>query len=85
MPPNDAKYTPVRQYDVNEGGAFHSKSPTFSLLTIELQGRPKRVTTLHRWEWVTRGILVLLSAVFFTLWVTSTGARKCTYVVKYCE
>lgn len=90
MPPNDAEYAPVRQYDVDEGRSFHSKSPTdadesFSPLTIKLQGRPKGVTTLHRWEWVTRGVLLLLSVVFFTLWVTSTGAQKCTYVVKYCE
>jgi hypothetical protein len=90
MPPNDAKYAPIRQYDVDEGKVFHSKSFTdadesFPPLTIELQGRPKGVTTLHRWEWVTRGALSLLSVVFFILWVTSTGARKCTYLVKYCE
>ncbi|KAN0086036.1 protein of unknown function (DUF3328) domain containing protein [Tylopilus felleus] len=85
----DTKYIPVRQYDVDQDKASPTESPTDtddsnSPLNIELEERPKTATrSIHRWEWVTCGLLALLSIVFFTLWVTSTGAQKCPYVVKY--
>ena len=91
MPLKDPQYAPISQYDIDEGKVYYSDSPTCANESIsqnifQLRGKPKAGTnTFHRWEWVTRGVLFLLSFAFFSLWITSTGVPKCTHVVKYCE
>ncbi|KAF9219965.1 hypothetical protein BS17DRAFT_810874 [Gyrodon lividus] len=74
-------YVPL-PHDVEEG---KDSAPPTQVLSSPHIAVPPMVATkpLHHWEWATRGALLLISAVFFTLWLSATGGRTCTYVTKY--
>ncbi|KIJ66698.1 hypothetical protein HYDPIDRAFT_149571 [Hydnomerulius pinastri MD-312] len=77
MSHDTTQYLALRQHDIDEGK--ESSSP---VATDPVHTGPQPLSrSLHRWEWVSRGILLLLSAVFFVLWMSNRST--CSYVLKY--
>ncbi|KIJ66673.1 hypothetical protein HYDPIDRAFT_26104 [Hydnomerulius pinastri MD-312] len=77
MAHNTAQYVALRQHDVDEGKESSSPVATDPVHT----GPQPFSRSLPRWEWVSRGILLLLSVVFFMLWMSNRST--CSYVLKY--
>ncbi|KIJ65794.1 hypothetical protein HYDPIDRAFT_38982 [Hydnomerulius pinastri MD-312] len=72
------QYIPLHQHDLNEGkevdGSVEADEPLLRIIR-----QPRR--SLERWEYVTHGILLLLCALFFALWLSSKAT--CTYISQY--